>query len=239
MLEAINQDTWQGRRDYSLLLLMMQTGLRLAEVTGLGPRDVVLGPGAHVRCQGKGRKERCTPLTRATARVLRDRREHQNPIEPSDYLFPSSRGGRMSHDAVLDLLAKHAAEAGKKMRLAPGSTSYAPHVASHGGDGVAARRSGPVPDRNLARARVPRNNPSLPRRQLVDEGANPREDATTQGALATLQTRGSSARVPSQPLAGLCRSCATAVEAPPAPTRHGPSPGIGRFMPIPAYSGRW
>lgn len=130
VLDAINRDTWLGRRDYALLLLMMQTGLRLAEVTSLGSRDVVLGPGAHVRCQGKGRKERCTPLTRATARVLRHWREHQNLIEHSDYLFPSSRGGRLSHDAVQDLLAKHATEAGKKCDSLRGRR-VTPHMLRH------------------------------------------------------------------------------------------------------------
>lgn len=130
VLDAIDRETWLGRRDYAILLLMMQTGLRLAEVTGLKPRDVILGPGAHVRCQGKGRKERCTPLTRATARVLRDWREHQNPVEPSDYLFPSSRGGRMSHDAVQDLLAKHAAEAGEKCASLRGRR-ITPHMLRH------------------------------------------------------------------------------------------------------------
>jgi len=130
VLDAINRDTWLGRRDYALLLLMMQTGLRLAEVTGLKPSDVVLGPGAHVRCQGKGRKERCTPLTRATARVLRDWRENQKPTEPSDYLFPSSRGGRLSHDAVQDLLAKHATVAGKKCGSLQGRR-VTPHMLRH------------------------------------------------------------------------------------------------------------
>lgn len=130
VLNAINRDTWLGRRDYALLLLMMQTGLRLAEVTGLKPRDVVLGPGAYVRCQGKGRKERCTPLTRATARVLRDWRENQKPTEPSDYLFPSSRGGRLSHDAVQDLLAKHTTAAGGKCVSLQGRR-VTPHMLRH------------------------------------------------------------------------------------------------------------
>lgn len=130
VLDAIDRDTWLGRRDYALLLLMMQTGLRLAEVTGLRPRDVVLGPGAHVRCQGKGRKERCTPLTRATARVLRDWRDHQPKIEPSEYLFPSSRGGRLSHDAVQDLLTKHTTTAGEKCGSLQGR-QVTPHMLRH------------------------------------------------------------------------------------------------------------
>jgi len=130
VLDAIDRGSWLGMRDYALLLLMMQTGLRLAEVTALGPGDVMLGAGAHVRCQGKGRKERCTPLTRATARVLRDWREHQTRTTPSDYLFPSSRGGRLSHDAVQDLLAKHVTTAGKKCDSLRGRR-VTPHMLRH------------------------------------------------------------------------------------------------------------
>ncbi len=43
ILSAIDQRSWCGMRDYALLLATMQTGLRLAEVTGLLPKDVVLG----------------------------------------------------------------------------------------------------------------------------------------------------------------------------------------------------
>ena len=58
LIAAPDRDTWSGRRDRTLLLLMVQTGLRVSEVTGLRCEDIVLGPGAHVRCRGKGRKER-------------------------------------------------------------------------------------------------------------------------------------------------------------------------------------
>jgi site-specific recombinase XerD len=63
ILATPNRATWLGRRDYNLLLLAAQTGLRLSEVTSLDRGAVRLGTGTHVRCIGKGRKERCTPLT--------------------------------------------------------------------------------------------------------------------------------------------------------------------------------
>src|ERR1022692_1253109 len=71
LLAAPDQDTWFGRRDHALILLAVQTGLRFSELTGLQRNDVALGTGAHVRCVGKGRKERCTPLTKTTAAVLK------------------------------------------------------------------------------------------------------------------------------------------------------------------------
>ena len=129
ILSAINQRSWCGMRDYALLLTTMQTGLRLAEVTGLKPKDVALGPGAYVRCQGKGRKERCTPLTRSTARVLGAWCQRQKGTN-SDYLFPSSRGGRLSHDAVQDLVAKRVAEAGQRCPSLHGRR-ITPHMLRH------------------------------------------------------------------------------------------------------------
>src|SRR6266568_7268486 len=66
LLAAPDQKTWFGRRDHALLLVAVQTGLRLSELTALTRNDVTVGPGAHVRVIGKGRKERCTPLARPT-----------------------------------------------------------------------------------------------------------------------------------------------------------------------------
>ena len=70
LLAAPDQRTWSGRRDHALILLAVQTGLRLSELTGLRQQDLHLGTGAHVRVIGKGRKERCTPLSKNTRTVL-------------------------------------------------------------------------------------------------------------------------------------------------------------------------
>src|SRR5205807_5460396 len=71
LLASPDRSTWTGQRDYTLLVLAMQTGLRVSELAGLHRQDVELGVGAHVQCRGKGRKERCTPITRTTAGVVR------------------------------------------------------------------------------------------------------------------------------------------------------------------------
>lgn len=70
LLAAPDRTTWAGRRDHALLLLAIQTGLRASELVGLTRGDVALGTGAHIRCMGKGRKERATPLRRETAKLL-------------------------------------------------------------------------------------------------------------------------------------------------------------------------
>jgi len=110
MLAAPDRTSWIGRRDDTLLVLAIHTGLRVSEIIGLHAGDIVLGAGAHVRCQGKGRKERCTPLRSAVALVRDWLREQQ--IGPTDVVFPSRRGGGLSRDAVESLVDKYAAVAG-------------------------------------------------------------------------------------------------------------------------------
>lgn len=61
LLAAPDRDTWMGRRDYTLLLVAIHTGLRVTELVSLACGDIDLGHGAHLRCRGKGRKERITP----------------------------------------------------------------------------------------------------------------------------------------------------------------------------------
>jgi site-specific recombinase XerD len=110
LLEAPDTRTWIGRRDHAWLMVAFQTGMRLSEMTGLGRTDIVLSPVAHIRCFGKGRKERCTPLTKETVKVLKA--WIQEPVRGgSDLLFPTVHGNRMSADAVQYLLAKHTAVA--------------------------------------------------------------------------------------------------------------------------------
>jgi site-specific recombinase XerD len=91
LLAAPDLSTWSGRRDRALLTLAVQTGLRAAELTGLRCEDIVFGAGAHVRCEGKGRKSRCTPLRKDTVVVLRSwlRERHGELGDPA---FPSTRG---------------------------------------------------------------------------------------------------------------------------------------------------
>jgi len=106
LLAAPDRTTWTGRRDHALLLLAVQTGLRASELTGLSCGDTHLGTGAHVSCRGKGRKERVTPLTRATAATLRVWLAERGGAA-ADPLFPTSTGRRLSRDALEHRLARY------------------------------------------------------------------------------------------------------------------------------------
>ena len=106
LVRSPDRTTWLGRRDHALLLLAIQTGLRVSELVGLQCSHVELSAGAHVRCEGKGRKQRCTPLANETIAVLRTWLAERQGA-PEDPLFPTRRGGPLSPDAVAWLLAKH------------------------------------------------------------------------------------------------------------------------------------
>ena len=129
MLATPDQRTWSGRRDHALILLAVQTGLRLSELTGLRHDDLHLGLGAHVRVIGKGRKERCTPLSKNTRAVLAAWLK-EPPRAPDQPLFPNARGGRLSAHGVHYLLAKHVSVAAK-VRPSLKQKRVSPHVLRH------------------------------------------------------------------------------------------------------------
>lgn len=129
LLAVPSQNTWSGRRDHALLLLAVQTGARSSEITGLKQQDANLGAGAHICILGKGRKERCTPLTKQTTAVLKS--WIKEPIRcNSEWLFPSARGERLSADGMQYILAKHIKAACKTSQSLK-SKHVTPHMLRH------------------------------------------------------------------------------------------------------------
>lgn len=124
-----DRSKWIGRRDYALLLLGVQTGMRVSELVGLDRDAVSLAQGAHVRCFGKGRKERCTPLTTAAIATLKE--WLLEPIQcETRALFPNTRGGRLSVDAVQYLVRKYVAAAGDRQPSLK-QKHVSPHILRH------------------------------------------------------------------------------------------------------------
>ena len=129
LLAAPDRTTWTGRRDHALIVLAAQTGLRAAELIGLDCGDIQLGTGAHVHCIGKGRKHRITPLipvTVATIKIWLAERAGR----PTDPLFPTRQGRRLSHDALERRLAKHASTARQQCPSLANKT-ITPHILRH------------------------------------------------------------------------------------------------------------
>ena len=129
LLAAPDRTAWLGQRDHALLLLAIQTGLRASELVHLCPEQIVTGQHAHVRCMGKGRKERCVPLTRQTMAVLRSWLQHRGG-GPRDPIFPSIRRATLSLDALEKLVKKHALTAAETCPSL-GEKRVTPHVLRH------------------------------------------------------------------------------------------------------------
>lgn len=110
LVAAPDLSTWIGRRDRALLLLAVQTGLRSQELRALCARDVELDASAFVRCMGKGRKQRNTPLRTDVVVILRDWLTEQSP-RADQPVFPSLRGHRLSADALQHIVHRHVCSA--------------------------------------------------------------------------------------------------------------------------------
>lgn len=129
VIAAPDLSTWHGRRDRAILVLTLQTGLRVTELITLTCSDIGLGAGAHVRCMGKGRKERATPIRKDSIKLLRDWLAERKG-KTDDPLFISNRGARLSRDAVEGIVRRHVETASKACRSLR-SKRVTPHVLRH------------------------------------------------------------------------------------------------------------
>lgn len=129
LITAPDQARWEGRRDRALMLLAIQTGLRVSELIGLNCGDLTLGAGANVCCEGKGRKQRAVPLTGPVQAVLRAWLTERAGL-PADPLFSTRGGRRLSRDAIALRVRTHAATAATRCPSLQGKPIH-PHVFRH------------------------------------------------------------------------------------------------------------
>jgi site-specific recombinase XerD len=129
LLTAPDRSTWAGRRDHTLLQVAVQTGLRVSELIGLRRQDAHLGAGPHLRCHGKGRKHRITPLTTTTVATLSIWLAERGGAD-SDPIFCTRSGRPLSRDAVEHLVARHAATAARTTPTLA-SKHVSPHTLRH------------------------------------------------------------------------------------------------------------
>jgi site-specific recombinase XerD len=129
LLDAPDLSSWEGRRDRALIAVAVQTGLRLSELTGINCGDVDLSSRAHLRCTGKGRKQRCVPLTRQTVALLRTWMRERGGLR-DEPLFPTRTGRCLSADAVEARIAVHTANAAQRCRSLE-SKRITPHALRH------------------------------------------------------------------------------------------------------------
>lgn len=129
LLSAPDRKTWKGRRDHTLIAIAIQTGLRVSELIALTPEQAHLSNSSHIRCFGKGRKERCTPLTKQSVALLQEWIKEVREAK-SNVLFPNGRGKALSRDAVEKLLKKYVKIA-KKSCPSIGDKKVSPHTLRH------------------------------------------------------------------------------------------------------------
>ena len=175
LLAASDTTTWHGCRDHALLALTAQTGLRVAELTALSAGDLQLGVGAHVYCRGKGRKDRCTPLTAHTVSILTSWLTARRSTDTGPLFATPSR-----HPAV----PRRRHRPRRKTRcyrsphlpVAASQARHPAHPATHRGDEPAPRRRRHHRHRALARPRNPGHDPHLPARRHGPQRTSHRPD---------------------------------------------------------------
>ncbi len=143
VLETVDRDAPDGKRDYALLALMFNTGARVHEIVGLKGTDLELAKPASVRIWGKGRKERICPIWPETAAVLYDYLEERRiDIRQPHAVFTNHVGASLTRFGVRYILAKYVRKASQShpslamKRLHPHSVrhSTAVHLLKSGVD---------------------------------------------------------------------------------------------------------
>jgi site-specific recombinase XerD len=198
LLAAPDRRTWFGRRDHAFMLMAVQTGLRLSEITGAKREDVVLVTGAHVRVIGKGRKERCTPLAKPTVAVLNAwLREAQRG--DGRVLFPNAKGGRLSVHGVQYMLNKHSTSAARVCPLLKGKRVTV-HLLRH-------TMAMELLQAGVDRAVIRGDYADLFGGNARHEGAGACQNLTAAWHAGSISSRGSAAELPQQFVASrkLCR----------------------------------
>ena len=217
LLAAPDRARWEGRRDRTLILLAIQTGLRVSELLGLNRGDITLGASAHLRCRGKGRKERAVPLTGPVEAALRLWLTERGGL-PDDPVFCTRTGRRLSPDAVQRRLALHAQAAAARLPLPDRPQAQPARPAPHQRDGTPARRRRHHRDRALARPRRRPLHQRLPARRPRHQGTRPRQGPTDLDAQRPLPTTRPTSRLPRKPVTMPTRSQAASPPALPQPS---------------------
>lgn len=106
---------FRDRRDQAILRIFLDTGMRLAELTGLTLEDVDLDDAVLFVQQGKGRRGRAAPMGAATTaaldRYLRTRARHRKADLPAVWLGSNHRGP-MKENGIFQMVAARGKEAG-------------------------------------------------------------------------------------------------------------------------------
>jgi integrase/recombinase XerD len=131
LLKVLDLGTWVGRRDQAMILVAAETGLRLTELISLKWNDICLTGkgGGYIQCTGKGRKERSTPLSPSTGKILRCWKNEMVPVSDS-FIFPNNRGTAMSRNCFQKQLERYRRISAKQCRSLL-NKKITPHMLRH------------------------------------------------------------------------------------------------------------
>ena len=220
--------------DRTMMLLAVQTGLRVSELIGLNCADMTLGDGANVRCEGKGRKHRTVPLTGPVINLIRLWLT-ERAGRPGDPLFCTRTGRRLSRDAVALRVRTHAETATERCPSLAGKRIH-PHVLRHSCAMTLLQAGVDLRHRPVARTRWRQINRSVPACRHHDQGTSARPHHPRQRQARPLPAGRQDARVPREPVTMPTTQTRDGVAAnqPRPPPRHSRRVGIDRPMQISA-----
>ena len=101
ILHSFDTKTYLGLRNYTIVRLFLDTGIRLSELSQLQLTDVNLEEG-FVLVHGKGAKDRYVPIGRSTIKCLWNyiKKRAVIDVDTNSYLFLTRRGTRLSARSV-------------------------------------------------------------------------------------------------------------------------------------------
>ena len=131
LLESVDQNSRNGRRDYALILFLYNTGVRVQEVVDLKTGDLRLQAPYQVKLVGKGRKERTCPLWPETVAALQSYLDDR-ALEQPDVLsvFVNANRQTITRFGIRHIVRKYA---GKAAKVCPSmeSKKLGPHTLRH------------------------------------------------------------------------------------------------------------
>ena len=114
IFNAINQNTWIGKRDHALLMFMYNTGARADEASNIRIGDISFPTSTNrmpvVTIIGKGQKTRICPLWKDTCDEIRSLISGNGD---SEYVFLNRRGEKMTRFGIYEMLERYVKKASK------------------------------------------------------------------------------------------------------------------------------
>jgi site-specific recombinase XerD len=125
LLRSVDQSTWHGKRNFSVISMLWALGLRVSELTSLKVKSFEPDHDPEnriglLRVRGKNKKQRALFVVDKLYDVLTDYLNHsESPKKKNAPLFPIQSGTAISNDRVLKMIKEYSVKADIKERITP------------------------------------------------------------------------------------------------------------------------